>query len=94
MAISNGSRIHFRMPVVPTINDDVNNIAATAQFIKELQRHDANIELMPYHRLGIGKYQALERIYPLEQLRSPGLEQVENTRNLFEKLGVRCLISK
>jgi len=94
IAVSSGAIIQFRMPIVPTINDQSNNITATAKFVRQLQKDDASIELMPYHRLGIGKYQALDRTYSLEYLRSAELEQVEKTKKHFEEAGVRCLVSK
>jgi hypothetical protein len=49
---------------------------------------------MPYHRLGVGKYEALDKVYPLGELPSPELEYLEGIRGTFEGLGVRCFVSR
>lgn len=87
-------KVRFRMPLIPGLNDDVENIKATAEFLKELQKGEASIELMPYHRLGIGKYEALGRAYLLAEAPSATPELVEAARQAFEIAGIRCLVSR
>ena len=55
----------FRMPLIPGINDDLQNIKETADFLHGLGNNACRIELMPYHRLGKGKYESLDRQYHL-----------------------------
>lgn len=94
IVVNSASRIHFRMPLIPGFNDDGENIKATAEFLKGLQVGDASIELMPYHRLGMGKYEALDRVYCLAQVPSATPEIVESVRQAFELAGVHCLVSR
>ena len=94
MAIESPAKVQFRMPLIPGLNSEQENIEATAEFIKGLQKGEASIELMPYHRLGIGKYQALDIVYPLEPLPSAEPEFVESARQAFEQAGVHCLVSR
>ena len=89
-----GVPVQFRIPLVPGLTDTVDNIKAIAQFLRGLQGGDACIELMPYHALGSGKYTALDRKYPLADLKTSETEYIEATRKLFEESGVRCLVSK
>jgi pyruvate formate lyase activating enzyme len=84
----------FRMPLIPGINDDAQNIKETASFLHELGKKALRIELMPYHRLGKGKYDSLDLPYRLQEIPAPEEEQIEFVRSSFEKLGVRCSISK
>ena len=48
----------IRTPIVPGINDTVENISATAEFLRTLKNVTA-YELLPYHPLGISKATAL-----------------------------------
>jgi pyruvate formate lyase activating enzyme len=81
-----------RMPLIPGVNDTERNIAETARFVKML-RDDMAIELLPYHRLGIGKYKMLDKPYLLEGLESPKADHVESIKRAFGELGVRCIVS-
>ena len=88
-----GVEVLFRMPLIPGINDDLNNIKETADFLKGPGIRAFRIELMPYHRLGKGKYESLGRPYPLADLPAPDPDQVERVKNDFKDLGISCTIS-
>jgi pyruvate formate lyase activating enzyme len=84
----------FRMPLIPGINDDLQNIKETADFLHRLGEKALRIELMPYHRLGKGKYESLGLPYRLPEILSPEPEQIECVKKSFEDLGIHCSISK
>ena len=44
--------IHIRIPVIPTVNMNENNMKDTIKFLSNL-KHIKDIELLPYHRLGL-----------------------------------------
>lgn len=94
LLVQSGATVQFRMPLIPGLNDSPHNIRATAGFLSGLLGNRAAIELMPYHRLGVGKYEALGRAYPLQGLESPTPAYIEAVRHTFEELGVKCLVSK
>jgi pyruvate formate lyase activating enzyme len=52
-----GKRMLIRMPLVPGVNDSAENIRETGQFLAAL--HIKEMELLPYHSAGIGKYERL-----------------------------------
>mgnify|MGYP001134827161 CR=1 FL=1 len=59
----------IRIPVVPGVNDDLENIDATARFILEVLGNRAlQVQLLPYRPLGIEKYASLGREYPMSEL--------------------------
>ena len=64
----------IRIPVIPGYNDSDENIISTAQFVRQL-KGDYKIELLPYHKLGVPKYRALSKDYPL-----PSLEYLSEDR--------------
>lgn len=82
----------FRIPLVPGFNDSLSNITATALFVRSLDR-EVGIQLLGYHRLGMGKYDNVDRPYLIKDLKSPTAEEVEVVRQRYEELGVKCSVS-
>ncbi|MFC2006252.1 glycyl-radical enzyme activating protein [Chloroflexota bacterium] len=80
-----------RIPLVRGVNDTAQNIEETARFVKTL-RDDIAIELLPYHRLGAGKYETLDKSYLGEALDTPDPDHVESVKQTFGKLGVQCTV--
>lgn len=48
----------IRTPIIPSVNDTVKNVKATAAFVRTL-KHAQKYELLPYHPLGVSKARAL-----------------------------------
>ena len=53
----------IRIPVIPGINDDEDNINATALLLSSI-RSVTQVDLLSYHRLGFGKYKGLGKEIP------------------------------
>ncbi|MBN1161857.1 MAG: glycyl-radical enzyme activating protein [Dehalococcoidales bacterium] len=94
IAAESGVETLFRMPLVPGINDDEQNIKESVDFLHGLGNNSLRIELMPYHRLGKGKYESLDREYPLSDVLSPESEHLESLKKAFESNGIMCTISQ
>jgi len=90
---SSGVPVQFRMPLIPGRNDGEDNLRATAQFLREHLGDKASIELMPYHRLATGKYEALGYDYQLKDLPAAAPECVKSAQRTLERFGVRCIVS-
>jgi len=80
-----------RLPLIPGVNDTPENIEGTVRFLSEIG-DDIPIEILPYHRLGKPKYEALGRAYPMEGVTPPPREHVENVKRAFETLGAKATI--
>ena len=82
----------LRMPVIPTYNDDDENICDIAGFIGGLKRQ-VPLELLPYHEFGKGKYNNLDEFYePAERgVSAPPKERMEEITARFESLGVKVV---
>ena len=89
-----GAKLLFRQPLIPGVNSPEENVRATAAFIRGLGREDLALQLIPYHRMGISKYAALDIPYTLEDMRPMAAEDVEAVRALYEACGVPCTVSK
>lgn len=92
--IENNTETLFRMPLIPGINDDLQNINDTAEFLHNLGNNACRIELMPYHQLGKGKYESLDRNFNMPDISLQKPEQLELIKQIFEDSGINCKISR
>lgn len=83
-------RMIFRMPIIPKFNDSVENITATAKFIRKTGKEEVNI--LPIHHLGSTKYELLGMKYAYKGVKSPNLERMEEIKNIFETYAIKCYI--
>lgn len=74
----------IRCPVIPGFNDDAPNLIRLARFAGGIA--GAKLELLPYHRLGEGKYENLGRAYALSGTPSPSPERMRELRRLAGQL--------
>jgi pyruvate formate lyase activating enzyme len=94
LLVERGANVLFRQPLVPGINDSTDTIEATARFLISLGREAARLELMPFHRMGQGKYKALNMFYTMDGCSSADNEQVEAALNAYIRCGIDCSISR
>jgi pyruvate formate lyase activating enzyme len=90
-AAGSGKTLVVRVPVIPGYNDTPENITAMADYLGGLKGVES-VELLPYHNLGAPKYLALGREYPLEGLRTPEPEELQELGSLLETEGLRVVI--
>lgn len=88
-----GADVLFRMPIIPGISDDPRNLEDTAGFVRRLMGTNPRVELMPYHRLGEGKYRSLDQPYPLSGVAPLTAEDLAGAQKVFEDHGLECTIS-
>jgi pyruvate formate lyase activating enzyme len=81
-----------RVPLIPGVNDsdeELKNIAGLASRILELP---GKMDLLPYHKFGMGKYLMLDRKYGLEDINTQPDAYVRKLKQLIESLGFDCEI--
>jgi pyruvate formate lyase activating enzyme len=83
LIVKSGVKVIVRIPLIPGINDSIDNIIDTINFVKKIDGIN-DINLLQYHRLGISKYSMLDKHYSLPDL-------VPQTKDYLEKL---CSIVK
>ena len=76
------------------VNDSLEHIEATAQFLIRLGRNAAKLEIMPFHRMGKNKYRALNMVYTMEGLEAADDGKAEAARNAYIQCGIECSISR
>lgn len=89
-------QVTIRVPVIPGLNDDEENIIATARFCAELEKVTL-LELLPFHRLGEHKYDALNKENVMIGVEPPSKEQMQNLREkadeILKKVGKTCKVN-
>ena len=81
------AEIVIRIPVIEGINGTEENIRKSAQFVKE-HLPKAKMELLPYHKFGFGKYEALGMPLPADTFEAPSEERMEQYRTILSDAGV------
>jgi pyruvate formate lyase activating enzyme len=91
LVAESGVEVIVRIPVIPELNDSKENISAITKFITPF-KSVKEVNLLPYHRFGVGKYEMLDRPY----LMGPGVPQngqhIEELKNLVVASGFECKI--
>ncbi|AFM24838.1 glycyl-radical enzyme activating protein [Desulfomonile tiedjei] len=82
-----------RIPVVPGLNDSEENVRATAKFAAQLGKNLLRIELLPYHKLGLGNYERLGKNYQLTEVEPPSDERMELLRSATEGCGIQVRVA-
>ena len=82
-------RMVIRIPLIPSITDEKENISKICCFIKSYLQGNELIELLPYHRLGEGKYKRLRREYYLTGLKPPSRETIEKCISIVQDNGLK-----
>ena len=73
----------IRHVLVPGLTDDEDGLRRTADFIRSLNTVQ-RVEVLPYHTLGLFKWQKLGIPYPLPDAVPPTAEQVKRAEELLE----------
>ena len=78
-----GVPLWIRHVLVPGLTDDEEGLRRTADFIRSLQTVQ-RVEVLPYHTLGLFKWQKLNIPYPLPDAVPPTAEQLARAEELLE----------
>lgn len=70
------SAVVVRIPIIPGVNDDSDNIEAFSEFLSPLGLRE--IDLLPFHRIGSDKYRRLHLSYGMGGVDPPTAEQMES----------------
>jgi pyruvate formate lyase activating enzyme len=82
-----GVSLTVRVPLIPGINDSDEEMRSIARIITEYGL-EPKVDLIPYHRYGVGKYKMLDRRYKLNKLIPNRGNELERIKHVFESFGV------
>ncbi len=89
--ISYITKVVVRVPVIPEVNDNPEEIKAIAEFTKLMSGVDT-IHLLPYHNYGENKYTLLGKEYPMGDTQKSPEEKIKSFKEIIESLGLHCHI--
>jgi pyruvate formate lyase activating enzyme len=84
---SGGQQIRIRVPVIPGITDDTDNVSAIGVFAAGLPTVPP-IDLLPYHHFAAGKFERLGKAYRLRDTRPPTADCMTRVADLLRGLGL------
>jgi pyruvate formate lyase activating enzyme len=80
-----------RIPLIPGVNDDEENLRAVVRFLNELDV-SPEVDLLPYHRLGVGKYDRIGREYRLSDVAPPPDHVVSSAVRILRDGGLKVTV--
>jgi pyruvate formate lyase activating enzyme len=86
-----GANVCVRIPLIPGINDDEENIDETARFVASLER-TYPVHILPYHKVGGDKYRRLGQPYSLDDIDPPETEHTETLADRMRAFGLEVII--
>jgi pyruvate formate lyase activating enzyme len=87
-----GVKIIIRIPLIGGVNDDEENMKATARFVAELSGEKKEVNLLPYHKIAQTKYQKLGRPEDFQLLEEPTKEAQMQAIAIFQEYGIKASI--
>ncbi len=82
-----GHRILVRIPLIPGINDDDQNLRQSGEFLASLPKLEG-VEVMGYHNIAQAKYEALGREYQLPDTKPPTDAEMLHAAELLRNYGL------
>ena len=79
-----------RIPLVPGYNDGEANLRELGAFL-ERHRPGASLEILPYHRMGVGRYEELGRPYPLPDTLPPTEGEMDRALRILKDYPIRVI---
>ena len=80
----NGTKLWIRQVLVPNITDGEEDLKKLRSFIDSLATVE-KVEVLPYHTMGVVKYEKLGMEYPLKDVTAPAKERVLHAKEILQK---------
>ena len=81
--VSAGKEFHIRVPLIPGVNDSEEDVRLGCGRLSELGVK--NVDILPFHRLGIGKYDAMGLKYAFEKTEPLSKEAVSKAADIYRQ---------
>jgi pyruvate formate lyase activating enzyme len=85
---ASGAHLIIRIPLIGGVNDDVENLMQTAQFISELSGERKEVNLLPYHKIAQNKHMKLGRPNEFQLFKEPSKEAQSIAISIFQEYGI------
>ena len=86
-----GHAVRVRIPIIPGVNDDEQNLRQTGEFLAGLSQVP-EVELLPYHNIAGGKYAGLGKEYELDHIVPPNRERINELAAMLSSYGLQVKV--
>lgn len=86
-----GAKVAIRIPLIPGINDDAENIERTGSFVSGL-KNIVSVHVLPYHAAARNKYAKWGKSYRLPDTLPPSAEEQQAAAESLKSFGLNVLI--
>jgi pyruvate formate lyase activating enzyme len=86
--VNHHHNVVVRVPLIPGFSDDDEYLRLLAAYLSSLDQK-LELELIPYHRLGVSKYQQLGRKYSMNDAAAVEKEALIDREGFLQSLGMR-----
>ena len=81
--IASGAHVHVRVPLIPGVNTDAQ---ACVMACEQLRAAGVQyVDLLPFHRMGTGKYEALGKAYAYAGVQPLSFEETSQIASIYRK---------
>jgi pyruvate formate lyase activating enzyme len=80
--------VWIRYVIIPGLTDDEGDIGRLAEFLKEFPNVEM-IDILPYHTLGIYKWESMGLEYPLKDTPAPDKQSMKKAKEIFLDHGLK-----
>jgi pyruvate formate lyase activating enzyme len=84
-------KVIIRMPFISRINDDEDNMRRMGEYLSKLNNIE-EIDFLPYHSMGVSKYERLNMKYRIADLKPPTQEWINDAVKAIGKFDFRLNI--
>ncbi len=86
-----GKKIIVRLPIIPGLNDDEDNILGTGKFVSSLKNVN-EIHILPYHQAWIEKFKRLHKMKEPFMSRPPSPEELRVIERILSQFGLKTRV--
>jgi pyruvate formate lyase activating enzyme len=90
--LEKGANLIFRIPVIPGINTDKEEVSGMISYMKERKESLTEIHLLPYHRIAENKYFRLRIKQQMPEVSEPDEAILKELKDKFVSTGLEVLI--
>ncbi len=86
------AEIFIRIPLIKSVNDDIENITESAKFISELRNKSIRVNILPYHNIAGKKYEKLGGQYDEGKMSEPEDVIINEFIDVFKSYGIKAVV--
>jgi len=83
-----GGTMQVRVPLIPRFNDTPETLRRMGDFIASLDEAVTLVQLLPYHAMGLPKWERIRPHAPVMETAAPSEKTVEESRGILEGCGL------